>query len=159
MRINFENVGHCNRKLIAKIYDKAMNDTGNRALDVTITVSIVSQKRIKQLNQQYRNVDKATDVLSFPMLNIKYPQKLADFKQEIAPDGWLYIGDVVICKKIAKRQAKEYGHSLRREIAFLALHGLLHVLGFDHIDANDEKVMMSTAEKILSDLDIKREGE
>lgn len=159
MRINFENVGHCNRKLIAKIYDKAMNDTGNRALDVTITVSIVSQKRIKQLNQQYRNVDKATDVLSFPMLNIKYPQKLADFKQEISPDGWLYIGDVVICKKIAKRQAKEYGHSLRREIAFLALHGLLHVLGFDHIDADDEKVMMSTAENILSDLDIKREGE
>ena len=85
MRINFENVGHCNRKLIAKIYDKAMNDTGNRALDVTITVSIVSQKRIKQLNQQYRNVDKATDVLSFPMLNIKYPQKLVRHRAGILP--------------------------------------------------------------------------
>ena len=156
MRINFENVGFLNRRLISKTYEKAMSETGNKSLDVTITVSIVSPKRIRELNRQYRNVDKVTDVLSFPMLNIRYPQKLADFNQEVSPDGWLYIGDVVICKKVAKRQAKDYCHSVRREIAFLALHGLLHVLGFDHVDADDEKAMMSVSEKILSELDIKR---
>ena len=122
-----------------------------------LTVTFVDENRIKELNKAFRNVDKVTDVLSFPMLNINYTQNLSDFKDENEPDGSLYLGDVVICKKVAKRQAKLYGHSKKREIGFLALHGLLHLLGYDHIEENDEKIMLEMSTKILDTLNIKRE--
>lgn len=157
MIINFEDVGHKYRKLINEIYDEAMTFTGNDSENVILTVSFVKEERIKELNKAFRNVDKVTDVLSFPMLNIKYPQKLSDFKNENEPDGSLYLGDVVICKKVAKIQAKAYGHSKKREVGFLALHGLLHVLGYDHIESEDEEIMKNASKKILDNLNIKRE--
>ncbi len=156
MYINFEGVGHRYRKLIGKIYQKAMEVTENNIENTWITISFVKKERIQELNNLYRKVDKCTDVLSFPMLDIVYPQKLKDFIIESSPDGSLYIGDVVICPKIAKLQAKSFKHSKKREIGFLALHGLLHVLGYDHIEAEDEKVMMQTSKRILDELGVKR---
>lgn len=156
MQINFEKVGVRYRGLIRKVYDFAIKYTKNDFKYAVITVSFANTKKIKELNSQYRNVDKATDVLSFPMLDIVYPQKLKDFYSEVSPDGSLYLGDVVICPKVAKIQAKEYGHSKKREISFLALHGLLHVLGYDHIKKEDEVVMQKTANDILQQLNIKR---
>lgn len=157
MKINFEGVKRKYRKLINKIYDRAIEKTNNDDLkNLWVSVSFEDENRIKELNSQFRKVDKATDVLSFPMLDIKYPQKLSDYKREFSPDGSLYIGDVVICPKIAKQQAKFYGHSKKREVAFLALHGLLHLLGYDHIEENDEEIMTKTSEEILQSLDIKR---
>lgn len=156
MQINFEKVGVRYRGLIRKVYDFAIKYTENDFKYAVITVSFANTKKIKELNSQYRNVDKATDVLSFPMLDIVYPQKLKDFYSEVSPDGSLYLGDVVICPKVAKIQAKEYGHSKKREISFLALHGLLHVLGYDHIKKEDEVVMQKTANDILQQLNIKR---
>ena len=156
MQINFEKVGVRYRGLIRKVYDFAIKYTKNDFKYAVITVSFANTKKIKELNSQYRNVDKATDVLSFPMIDIVYPQKLKDFYSEVSPDGSLYLGDVVICPKVAKIQAKEYGHSKKREISFLALHGLLHVLGYDHIKKEDEVVMQKTANDILQQLNIKR---
>lgn len=156
MQINFEKVNFSSRRLISKIYTVAMEETQNDLKGCVITVSFTNEKRIKELNNQYRKVDRATDVLSFPMLDIVYPQKLKEFSKEKSPDGTLYLGDVVICPKIAKKQAKEYGHSKKREIGFLALHGLLHVIGYDHIKEDDEKIMTQTAENILNKLNIKR---
>ncbi len=156
MYINFEGVGHKYRKLIKKIYSKAMFVTDNVIENSWLTISFVSKERIQELNKLYRKVDKCTDVLSFPMLDIVYPQKLKDFMDEFSPDGSLYIGDVVICPKIAKQQAKSFKHSKKREIGFLALHGLLHLLGFDHIETEDEKIMMEMSNKILDELNIKR---
>ena len=156
MTINFENVGRKYRKLITKIYDEALKETGNDFNLAWVTITFVDEKRIAQLNKSFRNVERATDVLSFPMLNIVYPQKLADFTRENEPDGSLYLGDVVICKKVAKKQAKEYGHSKKREVGFLALHGLLHLLGYDHIEEDDEKIMNATSKKILENLSITR---
>ena len=115
------------------------------------------KNRIKELNNLYRKVDRETDVLSFPMLDIVYPQSVKDFKEEYAPDGSLYLGDIVICPKIAKKQAKQYGHSKKREIGFLALHGFLHILGYDHIESEDEKVMMETSERVLNEMELKRD--
>ena len=114
MQVNFEKVGLRYRGLIQKIYNYALNYTNNYTKNAIITVSFADEERIRQLNKEYRNVDKATDVLSFPMLDIVYPQKLKDFIREISPDGSLYIGDVVICPQVAKRQAKEYRHSKKR---------------------------------------------
>lgn len=156
MKINFENVKHKYRKLIRKVYEKAEEYTGNKYDDAVITISFVKPEKIKDLNNQYRKVDKVTDVLSFPMLDINYNQHLGDFLNELAPDGGLYLGDVVICPIRAKLQAKEYNHSKKREIAFLALHGLLHIYGYDHIEEEDEKIMTSTSKAILNLLDIKR---
>ena len=90
------------------------------------------------------------------MLDIKYPQNLSHYKNEVAPDGSLYLGDVVICPKIARIQAKYFKHSKKREVAFLALHGLLHLLGYDHIEKEDEEIMTKVSEEILQSLNIKR---
>ena len=156
MIVNFEGVGCRYRGLIKSVIEEGVKQTKNTFDNAIVTITFVKPKRIKELNKEYRQVDKETDVLSFPMLDIVYPQKLKDFKQEVAPDGSLYLGDVVICTKVAKRQAKEYAHSKKREVAFLALHGFLHLLGYDHIEKDDEKIMMAESKKILEALNIKR---
>lgn len=157
MKINFEGVGIRYKKLIAKIYDKTIEHTDNADMkNLWITVSFEKEKRMQELNNEFRKVNRPTDVLSFPMLDIKYPQKVCEYKSEISPDGSLYLGDVVICPKIASKQAKYYRHSKKREVAFLALHGLLHLLGYDHIEKDDEEIMTKTSEEILQSLNIKR---
>ena len=90
------------------------------------------------------------------MLDIKFPQRIEDFEYERTPDGILNLGDIVICPKVAKKQAKYFNHGKEREISFLALHGLLHLLGYDHIEKNDEEIMTKTSEEILKSLNIKR---
>ena len=154
MQINFEKVKRKYRRLIRRVFDEAVEFTDNDYKHLLVTVSFAKRDEIRNLNRIYRNVDRVTDVLSFPMLDIVYPQKIKDYLFEVSPDGSLYLGDIVICKKIAKKQAKDYGHSKKREIAFLALHGLLHVLGYDHIEQEDEKIMKKTSEEILTKLGI-----
>ena len=156
MIINFEGVGCRYKRLIRKIYKQALKLTGNEMEGIEVTLSFVDDEKIREYNKQYRQVDKVTDVLSFPMLNINYTQSVKEFAEEILPNGELYLGDVVICKRIAKLQARQYGHSLKREVAFLALHGLLHVLGYDHIEKEDEVVMMAKSDEILNSLGICR---
>lgn len=156
MQINFEKVRIRYRKLIKTVFEEAIRCTENDVSNLMVTVLFAKTDEIRNLNRIYRNIDRATDVLSFPMLDIVYPHKINDFMTEISPDGNLYLGDIVICKKIAKKQAKEYGHSKKREIAFLALHGLLHLLGYDHIKEEDEKIMIKTSETILNKLKINK---
>lgn len=103
---------------------------------------LVSNKRIAELNGLYRSIDKATDVLSFSL----------DMKDE---EGW-QLGELYISVERAAAQAEEYGHSLRREMAFLFAHGLLHILGFDHETPAQEKVMFGYQNKILDEVGIKR---
>ncbi len=156
MKIYFNNVCFYYRNLIKKVFLTALKELDNNFQNIVINLSFKSQEEIRQLNKTFRNVDRATDVLSFPFLEIKYGEKVADFKEDINPDGTIDLGDIVICKQVAKKQAKEYKHSLKREIAFLSLHGLLHLLGYDHIEKEDEIVMNQCADKILNKLKIKR---
>ena len=156
MVISFHKANIFCKRLIKELFAVALIATDNFEIESEVEVTFVSEEQIKKLNQTYRSVDKITDVLSFPQLEIKYPQKLQDFAAETSPDGLLRLGDIVICKQKAKAQAKQYGHSYKREIAFLALHGLLHLLGYDHIEKDDEKIMNETCEKILASLNIKR---
>ena len=90
----------------------------------TVTVAIVSDARVRALNRQYRRKDKATDVLSFPASAFRLRRG--------RPDERGYLGDVVIAAGVAARQAREAGHTLATELRVLALHGLLHLLGYDH---------------------------
>lgn len=156
MKIYFNNVCFYYRNFIKKVFLTALKELDNNFQNIIINLSFKSQEEIRQLNKTFRNVDRATDVLSFPFLEIKYGEKVADFKEDINPDGTIDLGDIVICKQVAKKQAKEYKHSLKREIAFLSLHGLLHLLGYDHIEKKDEIVMNQCADKILNKLKIKR---
>ncbi len=145
------------RKKIEKLFEVAGKVLKEDFSLVDISVNFVDETEIQELNNQFRKIDKCTDVLSFPNLEKKVNQSLKDFENERNfDDGLLFLGDIVICKKVAYKQAKEYGHSRKREICFLALHGLLHLLGYDHIESKDEKVMKDVADKILSSFGVER---
>lgn len=124
---------------------------------VCVSVNFVSETEIKRLNNQFRQIDKATDVLSFPNLDKNYFQRLTEFDSERNPeDETLFLGDIAICKNIAKKQAREFGHGTKREICFLALHGLLHLLGFDHIKEEEERLMKEASENTLNAMGVSR---
>lgn len=142
---------------IKKIYETAGKVLGEDFSMVSVSINFVSGEEIHNLNRTFRDTDRETDVLSFPNLNKAYNQSLKEFDSERNfDDKKLFLGDIVICKKIAYAQAKEYGHSKQREVCFLALHGLLHLLGYDHIKKEDEKIMMAKAEEILSMVGVQR---
>ena len=153
MRVNFS------QKQDNKVFQDDIKCLFNLAVDVVkipndICVNIidVSEKKIQRLNKQYRNVDRVTDVLSFPMLdNIDEISLEQDFKY-----GECNIGDIYINPNRVVEQAMEYGHSYRREYCFLALHGFLHLLGYDHMTKQDEKIMFDLQNQILNLANIKR---
>ena len=145
-------VGLIAKHKIKRIYEIALEELDCHEL-VGVCVSFVSEEEIRELNNKHRNVDRVTDVLSFPMLEIKPGDDIKDFREE---QEEIFLGDIVICTKRAKEQAKEYGHSYNRELCFLALHGLLHLLGYDHMTEVDEKEMMGLAERILERAKVRR---
>ena len=105
-----------------------------------VSVTFTDNESIRELNREYRDIDRETDVLSFPMEDM----------DELDGDGEAVLGDVVISLEKAKEQAKEYGHSLEREISFLCVHSCLHLLGYDHeTGEEDEKEMFGKQEEIL----------
>lgn len=114
--------------------------------DVLFNVIIVSDEYIHKLNLEYRHIDRVTDVISFALLDDDSFIDL-DFK---------VLGDIYISIDTAKKQAESYGHSLKRELSFLAIHGLLHLLGYDHIEKEDEKEMFDLQELILNEAKIER---
>ena len=118
-----------------------------------LSVTITDDETIREYNHQYRNIDRATDVLSFAFLEQGLDEKEILYDQ----DAMILLGDIIISSDKAKQQANDYGHSFDREMAFLFTHGLLHLLGYDHNNHDEEKEMFSLQEKILQDLDIKRE--
>ena len=128
--------------------------------DAEVSVSFVDNKEIRQLNKLYRNKDKSTDVLSFPMVDYEIPGEF-DFLEErddcFNPEtGELVLGDIVISKEKVISQAEEYGHSIEREYAFLIAHSMLHLFGYDHME-EDERIVMETKQKeILERLQILR---
>lgn len=120
---------------------------------------IVDETEIRRLNRDFRGVDKVTDVLSFPsMENIrgKVVKKDEHCEEYDADLDSVFIGSVVICLSRAKEQAEEYGHSLVREQTYLLCHGLLHLMGYDHIDDEDKAEMRKLEEKIMSDIGVER---
>lgn len=118
--------------------------------DAEVSVTLVDNEQIKRLNKQYRDKNKVTDVISFPLG--------AYDEYDINPENGAYmLGDIVISMEKAHAQAIEYGHSLMREVGFLATHSTLHLLGYDHEDdPQGEEVMVKLQEQILNSLNIKR---
>ncbi|MBF7096856.1 rRNA maturation RNase YbeY [Alkalibacter mobilis] len=111
--------------------------------DYEVAISIVAEEEIKKLNRDYRSKDSVTDVLSFPMYE----------EGDIEP---VQLGDIIICFKRAVEQSEEYGHDFRREISYLTAHGMLHLLGYDHMQEDDKRVMRSKEKEIMDILELKR---
>lgn len=115
--------------------------------NVTFNVIFVDSDKIRELNKIYRNIDRETDVISFA---------LEDGEANINFEFGRLLGDIYICVPKMKAQAKEYGHSIAREMGFLTIHGLLHLLGYDHMTKEEEKIMFAKQEEILNAYGLKR---
>ncbi|HHU59708.1 TPA: rRNA maturation RNase YbeY [bacterium] len=120
---------------------------------LSLSVSIVLDEEIRKLNNEYRSIDKTTDVLSFA-----FESDLTDEEREFYKTQMSYreLGDIFISSGKAKSQSSEYGHSLRREVCFLFTHGLLHLLGYDHQNEEDQEEMFAMQTKVLNLLNIDR---
>lgn len=105
--------------------------------EAEVSVSVVDGEQIKELNRDFRNIDRVTDVLSFP-IGDKNPET-----------GEIVLGDIVLCAEKVISQAQEFGHTRKRELAFLTCHSMLHLLGYDHIEEDDRIEMENLQRKIL----------
>ena len=127
--------------------------------DLSAELLLVSEEEIRSLNARERCVDRVTDVLSFPSMDgIKGKPVLADEHGEcIDEEGRIFLGSIVICEKRAREQAAEYGHSFERELWYLAVHGVLHCLGYDHETEEEKREMRAKEEEVMAKLDLTRE--
>lgn len=134
---------------------EASLDAENVEYDCEISLTITDNQNIAEINAEMRNIASATDVLSFPMLDAK-DGSLNPYEEDFA-DGFLILGDIVISFERAKEQSNEFGHSFEREIGFLTVHSMLHLLGYDHeLSEEDEKLMFSKQEQILKNINLTR---
>ena len=111
-----------------------------------LNIVIVDNEKIREINKEYRNKDAVTDVISFAFEEVK----------DVNYEDVRFLGEIYISYERCKEQAKDYGHSVRREFCYLAVHGLLHLLGYDHMTEEDKKVMRALEEEILNEYDITR---
>jgi probable rRNA maturation factor len=146
--------------LITRVVDYAVKfEEFNLSYEISFTIT--DNLGIKEYNCQYRNIDRETDVLSFPMLEFDKKDIIAhNFKvskeDENPENGNVVLGDIILSLEKAAQQALEYGHSFEREVAFLTVHSVLHLLGYDHMELEDEVIMRKEEEQILSNMNLSR---
>lgn len=112
-----------------------------------VNIVLTNPENIRKINKEYRNIDKETDVLSFPMFEKEELSNIKKYAEDI-------LGDIVISIQRVKEQATEFGHSFERELAYMAVHGFYHLMGYDHIEESDKKIMRQKEENILQKLNI-----
>lgn len=139
--------------IIKKVIEKCFEEEKIQNSKLCMTIILTTPQNIRKINKEYRDIDKETDVLSFPMFEkdeLDKKIKNNDFEYEDV------LGDIVISIEKVKEQAEEYGHSFERELSYMLVHGFYHLMGYDHIEEEDKKVMRPKEEKILKDLEITR---
>ena len=143
---------------IKRCVEAALDAEGITAL-CEINILVTDDVGIRGINKAARNIDKATDVLSFPMFNLEPGNPPADWDAYMDPGtNSVPLGDMVISLERARAQAKEFGHSVKREVGYLTIHSMLHLLGYDHLDEGEQKRQMRAREEaILAELGITRE--
>ena len=146
MELDFVNYGPSSfdeyESTFLALVDKVFKEVGVKD-DYYIDVSIVDNDRIHEINKTYRGIDRPTDVISFAFYD--------DEEEKINEDAPNSLGSIIISYQKAEEQAKDYGHSLNREMSFLFVHGLLHLLGYDHMKKEDEEIMFALQDKILGE--------
>ena len=139
--------------LINKVIGKVC-EIENINMDIEVSVLFTDNDSIKKINYEFRKKDMPTDVLSFPQLEFEEKGIIKVYEKDDYP--YIMLGDIVISMERALEQAKMYGHSFIREVAFLTSHSMYHLLGYDHIEKNDEDEMKEKQEKVLVELGILR---
>lgn len=141
-------------KTVKRVIEKCFEEEGLVESKLIITITFTTPEEIKKINKEYRNVDKATDVLSFPMFEKEELDEKIKNKDFICED---VLGDIIISMDKVKEQAEEYGHSFERELSYMLVHGFYHLMGYDHIQEEDKKIMRPKEDKILNELNITRD--
>ena len=140
-------------KIIKKVIEKCFEEEKLKDSKLYISIILTNPNNIREANKKYRDIDKETDVLSFPMF------EKDELDEKITNNDFLHedvLGDIIISIERVEEQAKEYEHSFERELAYMVVHGFYHLMGYDHIEEEDKKIMRSKEDKILNALDIKR---
>ena len=151
MEIIFSDERNPGESILQKMYQAAELCLAKKDLDperVTVSVTFVSSEEMKELNALYRNVDRVTDVLSFPQY---------ENTEEIPEQGNILLGEVVICTEQALLQADDFGHSPERELVYLFVHSMFHLLGLNHEQEDEKKDMRQLEESVMEQLGLKRE--
>lgn len=141
-------------KIITKVMNECFENEGLDKLKLYVSITLTIPEKIQEINKKYRNIDRATDVLSFPMFEQDEIKQLIEENYE-ADD---VLGDIVISIPKVQEQAVEYGHSFERELAYMCVHGFFHLMGYDHMVESDKIVMRGKEDEILNRLHITREG-
>ena len=154
VEINYEDIENlAEEKLIEKVVSTVLEmEQIKKKLDVYLTLT--NNENIRKINAEHRQIDKATDVLSFPMFDRAEIDSLKVEDEEEFED---ILGDIIVSVEKVREQAEEYGHSFERELAYLVTHGMLHLLGYDHMIEEEKVVMRKREEEILGVLEITRD--
>ncbi len=138
---------------IKKVVQKCFEEEKLLNSKLIMTITLTTPEQIRKINNQYRNIDKATDVLSFPMFEKQELDEKIENNDFLCED---ILGDIVISIEKVKEQAEEYGHSFERELGYMIVHGFYHLMGYDHIEEEDKKIMRPKEENVLRILGIIR---
>lgn len=136
-------------ELIERVAKKCFEIEKLEKKNLYLSVILTTPEKIRKINQEYRNIDKETDVLSFPMFEKEEITKITGEFPEA-------LGDIVISIERVQEQAKEYGHGFERELSYMVVHGFYHLMGYDHMEEEDKKQMREKEENVLQLLDITR---
>ena len=150
MNIFYDSDFELEAALLQKMEEGAVICVNQEDIDaerVEISLTLVDAEEIQQLNRDYRNVDKVTDVLSFPQY---------DDLNELPEDGEIMLGDVIICRQRAEEQAEEFGHSVEREMVYLFVHSVCHLLGYDHMEDDEKAEMRAKEEFVMEQINVTR---
>ena len=150
MNIYYDSDFELEEELLQKMEEGATICADQEGIDserVEISLTLVDADEIQQLNRDYRNVDKVTDVLSFPQY---------DDLNELPDDGEIMLGDVIICRQRAEEQAEEFGHSVEREMVYLFVHSVCHLLGYDHMEDEEKAEMRAKEESVMEQINVTR---
>ncbi len=134
---------------IQRVVNKCFEIENLQDSNLYISIILTNPKNIQEINKEHRKIDKATDVLSFPMFEKEELENINFENQEV-------LGDVIISIEKVKEQAEEYGHSFERELAYMVVHGFYHLMGYDHMIEEEKNVMRAKEENVLEKLDIVR---
>ena len=158
-KFNNENGYNIDEKLLAKASKALSKIVGQKDKNFYVILNFVDKEKIRELNKEYRQKDKPTDVISFRMLENGLKNKLNaknypfDFDRQ---ENKVFLGELFICYDVALEQSQEYGHSLERELGFLAVHGLLHLLGLDHENEFEKAIMFDLQERAMQKIKLGR---
>ena len=140
-------------EIISKVLEKCFEIEGIPSKKLMVSIMFTNPENIRKLNKEYRGIDRATDVLSFPMFEKN------EIEQIINEKKWGYddiLGDMVISIEQVKLQAEEYGHSFERELSYMVVHSFYHLMGYDHMEEEDKKKMREKEEFVLNEMNILR---